>query len=813
MVGEGERYTFGEFVVDRTRFEVRRRGDVVRLEPRGFDVLAYLVAHRGRVVTKEELLDEVWGDRFVSESALSSQIRHVRRVLGDDGRSQGYVRTAHGRGYQFVADVAVEDDGAPGERGGGRGSHHNLPAERTPLFGRDAAIEEVIGLLDRHRLVTLLGLGGAGKTRLATAVGRAVVPAFDDGVWFVDLVPADDSRSVELAVARSCGLGLAAGPVAPQLVSLLADRELLVIVDNCEHVAAPLAATVEQLLDGTERLRVLATSRIPLGMAGERRVAVERLSAGDDPSSPAVALFVATAERFDVAVGDEDHAVIRQICDRLDGLPLAIELAAGQLRVLTPKEVLARLDDPLALLERSRTRGDRHASLHDVLASAWQMLDADDRRVLGRLAAFPGTAEVLAGEAVCADLDVPFVTTLARLVDRSLVAAIRTDPPAVRLADAVRQFAREHTDASANAERHAEWCLAQAGPDPAGHLFDFALAAWCTRHVDDVRAAEQHLVARGRPADAAVLTTATALAVHCDAGSHAADVLGRVARHLERVDDPALVARLHCTGALAAMAARSPVAITQHGRAALAAARHAGDPALEAVALVLESWSTVFADPAAALEMVERASQLAGDVGATAERDHADSYRAFHLAMVRRYAEALDQADRVIAGLGDGPITHGPFVAIVAATALRALDDPAGASRWLDPLLSLPSTVEPMWANEILASVVHASAGRTELAAELAGRVRARSERAGRSCFPDLLLPPAMVAYRRGDDERASRWLAAIRHAGRPTQSFQITVAYRRLREAVPIGDHAASGDSVDATGDEALKWLATTAA
>jgi predicted ATPase/DNA-binding winged helix-turn-helix (wHTH) protein len=812
VVGEGERYSFGEFVVDRAQFELRRGGAVVPLEPRAFDVLVYLVAHRNRVVTKPELLDEVWGDRFVSESALTTQIRHVRRLLGDDGRSQGYVRTAHGRGYQFVADVVVEDGTGAGA-GDANEARHNLPGERTPLFGRETAVDEVAGLLGRHRLVTLLGLGGAGKTRLAAAVGRSVVPAVADGVWFVDLVPADDRVSVDLAIARGCGLALSPGPVAPQLASLLAERDVLLILDNCEHVTDSVHKTVGLLLDRTARVRILATSRAPLGLAGERRVAVERLPVGDDPSSPAVALFVATAERFDVSLRAEDLGVVGQICDRVEGLPLAIELAAGQLRVLTPREVLARLDDPLALLESRDAPGDRHSSVHQVLSSTWQMLEAADRVVLGRMAAFPGEVELSAGEAVSADLDVPVMTSLTRLVDRSLVTPIRSDPPRIRLADTVRRFARDHTDAAANAARHADWCFSQAGTDPSRHLFDFSLAAWCARHVDDVRAAEQHFVATGCPTEAALLTTATALAAHCDAGSHAADVLGRVAGHLDRVDDPSLVTRLHCTGVLAAMGARSPEGIAAHGHAALIAARAAGDPTLEAVALVLASWSTVFRDREAALAMVEEAASLATAADVPTARDHADAYRAFHLAMLRRYVDALDQADAVIARVSSGePVTNGVFVAMVAAVALRVVDDAAAASRWLEQLLSIPSTTEPMWGNEILASAVHAAAGRPELAAEIAGRVQARAERAGRPCFPDLLLPPAALAHAIGDDERATRWLAAIRHAGRPTQSFQITVAYRRLRDAVGDIEAGRTDAPVDEIGDQALAWLTTMA-
>ncbi len=790
---------FGSFELDTDAVELRHRDTPVTLEPRVFDVLAYLVRHRDRVVPKEELLDEVWGDRFVSDSALSSCIRHVRRALGDDGSAQRFVRTAHGHGYRFVAPVV---DGPM--------AAHNLPSDRTPLFGRDDAISVAAEAVAAHRLVTLLGIGGAGKTRLAVAVGRSVLERFADGVWFVDLVPADDERSVAVAIAHACGVALSPGDAPAQLTKALAERRSLVILDNAEHVSRALATVVDHLLGHTSAPCFVVTSREPLGLPGERHVRVAPLSVDPSGAGPAIELFLASAERFGVTVERADLDVVRRICEQLDGLPLAIELAAAQLRVLGPRLLAERLDRRFDLLRAPHSSpGDRHASLMSVLEDTWALLDGTERAVLGRLAAFPGPFAVADVEQLCQDVErSDVVSTLGRLVDHSLVTATPVPPRGLRLLDTVRAFAHERTDRAEAAGLHAAWCLDHVGIDVDGHLFDFALAAWCADHFDDLRVAEHHLVAGGRDDEAALLTSATALAMHCDEGARAASMLDRVEDHLRRVEDAGLRARLHCTGAMAAMAARSPEGIAAHGRAGVDEARRAGDRTVLAVALVLASWSTVLSDPAAALAMVDEASVTgAGDRRA---RDLADAYRAFHLAMQRRYDEALAQAGAVIERSPDpdeGGLAR--FVAVVAWSAGNVLAAPAVSARYLDELLTRPSLATPMWGNEVLAATICASAGDGPRAARLAARARERLQRAGQDPLPDLLVPAAALAHRRGDDRRAALWVRAVRDADRPTQSLQVTCSYHRLRDAVGISevDPLASA-TLEQVADEALAWM-----
>jgi predicted ATPase/DNA-binding winged helix-turn-helix (wHTH) protein len=844
------RFSFEGFDLDTTTYELRRHGEPVRLEPQVFDVLAYLIRNRDHLVSKEELLDAVWGDRFVSESALTSRVKDARQALGDDGQQQRYIRTTHGRGYRFTAEVTATTadtadtadtgttahspdsggpvaepatarpaaQGGPAATGGGPaatgGGLHNVPGARTPLFGRQAAIAEVAALLDDRRLVSLVGMGGTGKTRLAAATAVRVVDRFVDGVWFVDLVPARDGSSAETAIAHGSGLGLSTGNIRAQLARMLATRAVLLVLDNCEHVRDEVAGLLDHLLEHTAAPRFLVTSRVPLDLPDERRVPVPPLAV-DGSSAPAIELFVSSAERFGATIQPSEVATVQRICAGLDGLPLAIELAAAQLRLLRPADVASRLDQRFELLRtRPRPGRERHASLVAVLEGTWDLMDPGEQELLGRLAAFPGPFDVVDVEQLSQDL-VPGAAarTLVQLVDHSLVVSASTAESRFRLLETVRLFTQELTDTRRHSARHAAWCLDHVGAGLAGHLFDFSVASWCDRHYDDLREAERHLVAEGRNREAGLLVASTALATHCDAGARAADLLAGLDAHIHRLDDPALVARLHIVGVMAGMATRSPEVIAEHGQRALSVARESADPVLIAVALVLRSWSTVFTSGQRAVELVEEASQLAMRVGDVAVRDLADSYRSFHLAMMRRYDEAVEQAEAVVARAGPNP-GYEYDVAITLLASCWAVEQPARALGLVDQLLGLGRLPEDsaMWANQVLAASVYASCGDRARAVALAEKVRTRLARAERDSLPDLLVPAAVLAHRLGDDERAARWVRAVRDAGRPTQSFQVTCLYRRLRETVGLADSSALDTAtLEEIGDEAIEWMRST--
>lgn len=802
------RASFAGFEVDTTTYELRRGADTIQLEPQVFDVLAHLVRHHDRVVTKEELLDTIWGDRFVSESALTSRIKLVRRALGDDGKRQELLQTVHGRGYRLIADVTLLSDRPAPATTHTRG--HKLPSERTPLLGRDTELEQLVELIGSHRLVTLVGLGGIGKTRLATAAAWQVLDDYPDGVWFVDLIPAGDAGSVATAIAHDLGLALSSGDTRAQLATLLADRRALIVLDNCEHVRAEVAAELDHLLTHTTGPTVLATSREPLGLPDERRVTVGPLAVEED-DAPAARLFRHSAELLGVALDEADDPAVARICRQLDGLPLAIELAAAQLRIMRPRDLADRLDRRFELLhEPERTTHPRHASLEAVLDDTWASLGAEEQQLAGLLAAFAATFDLTDVEALCGDrLADTAARSLATLVDRSLVTTVSDTDRRFRLLDSVRLFAGARTDRSAARALHADWCRSQLGTAMTGHLFDFDVANWCTAHFDDVIAAERRLAADGRFTDAAELIAGTALAMHCDTGARAAGVLGEIPRIVAQVD-PHLAARVHLTGVLCGMATRSPAAIAEHGSAALTNSESTDDDALRALALVHHSWSTVLTDPALALRELERAQQLVQRSGPAAVGNLAAAYRAYHHAWVRRYDDAIAQAEAVA---GDPPWDddqgQATFVAVTLLAACELATRPERARAWLTPLLSYPSPERPMWGNLVVGAAVLASVGETSEAVRLTDRVRTDLAAAGHDSMPDLLVPAIALALRQGAPDRARRWVRAARDAGRPTQSFQVTCAYRRLREVAGIDPNPVLDETpLDAIGDEALAWM-----
>lgn len=356
-------------------------------------------------------------------------------------------------------------------------------------------------------------------------------------------------------------------------------------------------------------------------------------------------------------------------------------------------------------------------------------------------------------------------------------------------------------------DRHADWCRSVIGGDVHRHYFDLVLAGWIRDHEDDLKAAERHLAASGRHQAAADLLASTGLSLHVDDGRRAAEALPRIDAYLALSESDELSCRLHATGALAAMGARSPELIAHHGRAATEVAKTAGDPILLGLSLVLASWSAVFERPETALELVEEAAALAVTVGDTDILDLAEAYRGWHLAMLRREDEARETAQQVVdRGRLDG---YPGFSALTVLTSLTAVDEPEVAEQlitaWLDAR-PYPS----MWGSELVRSCADAAAGRVARAASLLLEIDGRLERAGQSSLPDLIVPAALLAELTGDHDRAQRWIAGVRHSSRPTQSFQATVLYRRVRAR--IGPDAADGEIEPSStiGDEVRTWLTT---
>lgn len=491
---------FGPFVLDLSEARLLNDGAPVALVGRPLQVLDVLARRAGRLVGKDELLDAVWGHRHVTESVLKVALNALRSALGDDARRPRYVETVPRRGFRFIAPVAevgrhsglttpVIATSAPArleDGAAGRPRAGNLPPPRPGLVGRHADHEQLLRLLHDHRLVTLTGLAGMGKTRLALDVGAHEAPS--DGAWLLrldSLPPADDGPDARAVLVGALAGVLPVPPAAsdglPALAAALAPLALRLVLDNAEHVAAPLAAVLTELLTAAPRLRVLVTSQHALRLADEQVMPLAPLALappprpGDPPHAhrpdeyAAGRLLVGRIARSSPgwAPRPEDHDDIAAICRMLDGVPLAIELAAARVPLLGLAGVRARLVEPLALLTRGASdSAARHRTLLAALQWTFSLLDGPQQQALQQLAVFVGgfTAEaaeqVLKPTAGAVALDL-----LQDLLDRSLVVA-DPDGERLRLYESVRQHALqalvEAGREPAARLRHQAWALAQA---------------------------------------------------------------------------------------------------------------------------------------------------------------------------------------------------------------------------------------------------------------------------------------------------------------------------------------------------------------
>lgn len=356
----------------------------------------------------------------------------------------------------------------------------NLPTPSTPFIGRQREIVDIKQLLQESRLLTLTGAGGTGKTRLALRAASEIVDDFADGIYFVDLAPLSEAGLVAKTVAGS--LGIFENPNEPVVYTLkrvLADQEMLLLIDNYEHVieAAPLVA---ELIAAAPRLKVLVTSREALHLSGEQEYPVPPLSLPDDDAvsmqtlsnSEAVSLFIQRVRTMlpGFTLNEENAPAIAEICARLDGLPLAIELAAARSKLLSPQAMLSRMDSRLATLTGgSRDAPARQRTLRNALEWSYNLLDDDEKILFARLSAFTGGRSLEAIEAICSEgLSMDVLDALASLIDKSLLQQreTATGEPRFFMLETIHEYARERLKASGEAEeirrRHAEYFVALA---------------------------------------------------------------------------------------------------------------------------------------------------------------------------------------------------------------------------------------------------------------------------------------------------------------------------------------------------------------
>jgi predicted ATPase/DNA-binding winged helix-turn-helix (wHTH) protein len=498
-----EHYRFGPFELQPEQRLLLKDGATITLRPRAFDLLVALVERAGYLVTKDELLDRVWPKTLVEEAALHVQISALRKVLGSDA-----ITTVSGRGYQFTQPVNKGD----GEANRAARAKHNLPYQLTSFIGREQEIAQLVELVTTHRLVTLTGAGGAGKTRLAIEVASRLIDAFPDGVWLVELAALSDPRLVPQAVAQALAIKEQPGKSRSEIVSRwLESKRVLLVLDNAEHVIEECARLLDEILRHGPDVAILATSRERLGMTGELTYRVPSLTvpATKGPLTPetispfeGVRLFIERTKllRPDFEVTTKNAAAIASICARLDGMPLAIELAAPRLRSMSIDELSERLDQRFALLiDGSRAALSRHRTLRSMLDWSYDLLTEPEQAMLRRAAVFAGGWTLASAEQVCADDGIEASDVIGRLtslVDKSLVMTDEhVGATRYRMLETVRQYAQDRLRESGE-EPH--WrsshlaCFVALGVEFNREVMGTKQQAWVTRIAsehDNLRAA------------------------------------------------------------------------------------------------------------------------------------------------------------------------------------------------------------------------------------------------------------------------------------------------------------------------------------
>jgi predicted ATPase/DNA-binding winged helix-turn-helix (wHTH) protein len=511
-VGLRDTISFGPFRLSSTERLLEKAGVAVALGGRALDILIALAERAGETVSKKELIARVWPDVTVDEGSLRFHVAALRKALGDGASGARYVTNVPGRGYCFVAPVTRANPSAPAaQESAVPDQAHRLPARLARMVGRDDTLRAISAQLVAHRFVTIVGPGGIGKTTVAVSVAHALLTEFDGDVRFVDLGPLGDSRLVASTLASSLGVPVNSDNAVPGVIDFLRGKRMLLVLDCCEHVIEAVAALGESIFMEAPRVNILATSREPLRVEGER---VHRLFPLDYPPDdasltavealdfPAVRLFMervaASTDRS--SLSDADARIVAGICRRLDGIALAIELAAGRVAVYGISGTAALLDDRLGLLWHGRrTAPPRHQTLHATLDWSYNLLTDIERLTLRRLAVFAGAFRLKAAQAVLAETEASMpdgLESLENLVAKSLVTADVGGPNvAYRLLDATRAYGleklRENGEYDGMARRHAEYYLT---------LFDRAEADWgarampewldiYARQIDNLRAA------------------------------------------------------------------------------------------------------------------------------------------------------------------------------------------------------------------------------------------------------------------------------------------------------------------------------------
>jgi predicted ATPase/DNA-binding winged helix-turn-helix (wHTH) protein len=525
--------SFGPFRLMPSQHRLLDAGRPLPIGGRALDILIALVERAGDVVTKDELIARAWPNVSVDEGNLRTQMAIIRKALRDGEAGVRYIATIAGRGYCFVSPVSqISRQDAPlvDEQPSQPASF--MPTRLTKVIGRSESISEVVGRLIRNRFTTVVGPGGIGKTTVALAAAEQQTALYTDGICFIDLASLIDPATVPGKLAAMFGLSTASRDITLELISHLRNKRALLVLDSCERFIEAAATLAETLLKGTLDLHVLATSREPLRAEGEAIYrlppltipsATARLSAEEALGFPAVELFV---ERAASSVGvfaltDDDADTVADICRQLDGIALAIELAAGRVGTLGVKGVAGFLKDRLKLLTRGkRTALPRHQTLEATLDWSYETLPERERATLRRLSVFPGNFSLEGADAVVADNNISsgdVLDIVDELVSKSLISVdLRGNDRAYRLLDTTRAYAikklTESNELEQIARHHADYCIKLLETAAVGRETSptAEYLAATTQIIEDIRAALNWAFSSTGDTNVAIaLTTAT----------------------------------------------------------------------------------------------------------------------------------------------------------------------------------------------------------------------------------------------------------------------------------------------------------------
>jgi len=525
--GQPSNYSFGPFTLHLAERRLQVRGERVRLGGKALEILLALCQRAGALVTKEELLHQIWAEQQVDEGTLRVHISELRKVLSEAGDGGRFVVNVPGKGYVFVAPLTTEQ----GHRLSPEMKHTpapegsltiatSPPALLTRPVGRADEIRKITDQLRSSRFVNIVGTGGVGKTTVALAVAEALRDDFDGKTVFVDLSRLTDASGVHAAFATSLGLPVREDQEFAAIAKVLAKRDVLLMVDNCEHVAEEVAGLLQNIRAAAPDVLILATSREPLHVAGERvhrlpqlSLPPERVTTAEEARQFAsVELFVERAYALDseFELSDENANTVATICRSLDGLALAIEFAASRVSVLGTEPTagyFSRLD---SLNKGMRTALPRHQTLRRTLDWSYNLLSQEERDVLCRLGVFAGSFSLKAAQFVVGPtLNSTFsvANCIADLVDKSLISLdTGSDPIRFKLLNTTRDYVVERLSASPNLEglnrQHALYYLRKLEGYRQGNP-DQTLAP-LRRELENVRAALEFSFSENGDPDVAI---------------------------------------------------------------------------------------------------------------------------------------------------------------------------------------------------------------------------------------------------------------------------------------------------------------------